>query len=132
MVEKTITVAVYARTNGHEGDEVNQVAQCIAYVTEHIGDNCNITVYEDEGQSNNSFNEMISNQHQYDYVVTYSLNLIADNVIDLSSILNGLTDKGTILICLKEQFDCSAVVGKALMRMVNAFAELEREIIEEG
>ena len=50
---------------------------------------------------------------------------------DFSALIEELNDKSIAFICIKEEFDTSKPMGKAMMYIASVFAQLERETIAE-
>lgn len=97
-----------------------------------------ITVYEDEGFSAKNtdrpqFKQMLEEikRKRFDYVVCYRLDRISRNVSDFSSLIEDLNNRDISFICIKEEFDTSKPMGKAMMYIASVFAQLERETIAE-
>ncbi len=118
----------------------NQIEMCKAYIkAKHpaVGDG-DITVYEDEGFSAKNtdrpqFQQMLRDIRLYqpDYVVCYRLDRISRNVSDFSSLIEELNTRNISFVCIKEEFDTSKPMGKAMMYIASVFAQLERETIAE-
>lgn len=136
-------IAIYSRKSKFtgKGESIeNQIELCRNYITEHIPNSAQaeILIYEDEGFSGKNlqrpkFQEMmaISKQKHFDYIVCYRLDRISRSVSDFSSLIEDLNIQKTAFICIKEQFDTSNPMGKAMMYIASVFAQLERETIAE-
>lgn len=138
---RKLRIAIYSRksvyTNKGESIE-NQIEMCKQYIFSKIENVTpkDITVYEDEGFSAKStdrpqFQKMINdiNKIHYDYIVCYRLDRISRNVSDFASLIEDLNDRSISFICIKEEFDTSKPMGKAMMYIASVFAQLERETI---
>lgn len=136
-------VAIYSRKSVYtgKGESIeNQVEMCKQYISEkirHVTEK-DITVYEDEGFSGKNtdrpeFQRMLHDikQKQYDYVICYRLDRISRNVSDFATLIEDLNDRSIAFICIKEEFDTSKPMGKAMMYIASVFAQLERETIAE-
>lgn len=66
-----------------------------------------------------------------DYIICYRLDRISRNVSDFSGLIEELNDRSISFICIKEEFDTSKPMGKAMMYIASVFAQLERETIAE-
>lgn len=66
-----------------------------------------------------------------EYVVCYRLDRISRNVSDFSSLIEDLNSYNISFVCIKEEFDTSKPMGKAMMYIASVFAQLERETIAE-
>lgn len=131
--------AIYSRKSKFtgKGESIeNQVQLCMDYAK-----NLGITeflVYEDEGFSGGStdrpkFKEMIEDakNKKFDYLICYRLDRISRNVSDFSSLIEDLNKLDMSFISIKEQFDTSTPMGRAMMYISSVFAQLERETIAE-
>lgn len=134
--------AIYSRKSKFtgKGDSVeNQVEMCTNYIKTHFQEqDIEISVYEDEGFSGKSLNRphfiAMMNQERsepFDYIVVYRLDRISRNVGDFASLIEKLNKYETSFICIKEQFDTSTPMGRAMMNIAAVFAQLERETIAE-
>jgi len=135
--------AIYSRKSVYtgKGESVeNQIGMCKKYIFSKFDgvSESDITVYEDEGfsaQNTNRprFQQMLKDikQKKFDYVVCYRLDRISRNVSDFSSLIEDLNDRNISFICIKEEFDTSKPMGKAMMYIASVFAQLERETIAE-
>ena len=113
---------------------------CKQYIHSKFSDvsDADITVYEDEGFSAKNtdrpqFQQMLRDikLKKPDFVVCYRLDRISRNVSDFSSLIEDLNDRSISFICIKEEFDTSKPMGKAMMYIASVFAQLERETIAE-
>lgn len=136
-------IAIYSRKSKFtgKGESIeNQVEMCRDYIFKMMLDvsNEDISVYEDEGFSAKNldrpqFQQMMEdlNTVHYDYIVVYRLDRISRNVSDFSGLVEKLNKKNVSFICIKEQFDTSTPMGRAMMYIASVFAQLERETIAE-
>ena len=113
---------------------------CKQYIHSKFSDvaDTDITVYEDEGFSAKNtdrpqFQQMLQDikLKKPDFVVCYRLDRISRNVGDFSSLIEDLNDRDISFVCIKEEFDTSKPMGKAMMYIASVFAQLERETIAE-
>lgn len=95
-----------------------------------------IWVYEDEGFSGKTlerpqFRRMMTDLRREapDFVVCYRLDRISRSVVDFAGLIETLNAKGVAFLCIREQFDTSTPMGKAMMYIASVFAQLERETI---
>lgn len=119
----------------------NQAEMCRQYICSKFDDSFterDITVYEDEGFSAKNtdrprFKQMLADirTQRPDYLVCYRLDRISRNVSDFSALIEELNARGISFICIKEEFDTSKPMGKAMMYIASVFAQLERETIAE-
>lgn len=113
---------------------------CRQYIFAKVpgADDTSVTVYEDEGFSAKNtdrpqFQQMLRDikLKKPDFVVCYRLDRISRNVSDFSSLIEDLNDRSISFVCIKEEFDTSKPMGKAMMYIASVFAQLERETIAE-
>lgn len=136
-------IAIYSRKSKYtgKGESIgNQIQLCREYISSHFpeaSDN-EIFVYEDEGFSAKNldrpqFRAMMSEAKKapFDCIVVYRLDRISRNVGDFASLIEELNGMQTAFICIKEQFDTSTSMGRAMMNIAAVFAQLERETIAE-
>jgi len=117
----------------------NQIEICRQYIsTIENSSAAEIAVYEDEGYSGKNtdrpeFQKMLADirANKPDYVVCYRLDRISRNVSDFSSLIEEFNDRGISFVCVKEEFDTSKPMGKAMMYIASVFAQLERETLAE-
>ena len=136
-------IYIYSRKSVYtgKGESVeNQIEMCKEYISTKIpaSDDAEIVVYEDEGFSAKNtdrpqFQQMLRDikQNKPAYVVCYRLDRISRNVSDFSSLIEDLNNRNISFICIKEEFDTSKPMGKAMMYIASVFAQLERETIAE-
>ncbi len=67
----------------------------------------------------------------FNYIVVYRLDRISRNVGDFAGLIERLSAMNTAFVCIKEQFDTSTPMGRAMMNIAAVFAQLERETIAE-
>ena len=133
--------AIYSRKSifTGKGESIeNQIEMCKDYYLRHYGDNVEFIIYEDEGFSGGNtkrpkFQEMLSDikLKKFDTLICYRLDRISRNVADFSSTLELLQDNNIDFISIKEQFDTSTPMGRAMVYISSVFAQLERETIAE-
>lgn len=134
-------IAIYSRKSKYtgKGDSIeNQVEMCKEYVTKFIPEEVEFEVYEDEGFSGGTldrpnFKRLIKNikSNNIDILVCYRLDRISRNVSDFSSTLELLQAHNCAFISIKEQFDTTSPMGRAMIYISSVFAQLERETIAE-
>ena len=134
---------IYARKSVFtgKGESIeNQIEMCIAYIRSKFPDvkDSDIVIYKDEGFSAKNtdrpeFQKMLMDLkvRKPDYVVCYRLDRISRNVSDFSSLIEDLNEREVSFICIKEEFDTSKPMGKAMMYIASVFAQLERETVAE-
>lgn len=136
-------IAIYSRksVDTGKGESIeNQIGMCRDYIATRIpgASDAEMIVYEDEGFSGKSldrpqFQKMLADSQKggIDYIVCYRLDRISRSVSDFSSLIEDLNERKIAFICIKEQFDTSTPMGRAMMYIASVFAQLERETIAE-
>lgn len=138
-----LRIAIYSRKSVYtgKGDSIeNQVQMSKQYIfsrLENVTEE-DIAVYEDEGYSAKSadrpeFQRMLKDlrEDQLDCIVCYRLDRISRNVGDFAQLIEEINKRGVTFLCIKEEFDTSKPMGKAMMYIASVFAQLERETIAE-
>lgn len=134
-------IAIYSRKSVFtgKGDSIeNQVQLCKEYIHLHYPEDNEITIYEDEGFSGGNINrpkfqELLrdAREKKFDCLICYRLDRISRNVSDFSTLIEELNDLKISFVSIKEQFDTSTPMGRAMMYISSVFAQLERETIAE-
>ena len=133
-------VAIYSRKSKYtgKGDSIeNQIEMCKNYVLRTLTD-VEFLIYEDEGYSGGNldrpeFKRLMEDikTGNIDYLVCYRLDRISRNVADFSGTLEILQENHCNFISIKEQFDTTTPMGRAMIYIASVFAQLERETIAE-
>lgn len=137
-----IRVAIYSRKSRESdtGDSIeNQIKMCKNYCANHyIDEKIEYSVYQDEGFSGKNtdrpkFQELLTDikAKKFDKLICYRLDRISRSVADFSSTLELLQTYSCDFISIKEQFDTSTPMGRAMIYIASVFAQLERETIAE-
>ena len=136
-------LAIYSRKSKFtgKGESIgNQIQLCREYISAHFPEvrDDEIFIYEDEGFSAKNldrpqFRAMMKSARKspFDCIVVYRLDRISRNVGDFACLIEELNGMHTAFICIKEQFDTSTSMGRAMMNIAAVFAQLERETIAE-
>lgn len=134
--------AIYSRKSRFtgKGESIeNQVQMCKEYIKRNFPEETyDFQIFEDEGFSGGNINrpefqrllKEIKNK-KFDVLICYRLDRISRNVSDFSSTLEMLQDYDVDFISIKEQFDTSTPMGRAMVYISSVFAQLERETIAE-
>ena len=107
-----------------------------------IKDYCNLKnyqlrVFEDKGISGKNINrkayqEMLKNIDNCDLVIVYKIDRLARSLIDLLNFINLLDSKNKGFVSIADTgIDTTNPNGKLLIQILGAFAEFERNIINE-
>lgn len=138
-----MNVAIYSRKSKFtgKGESIdNQVQMCKDYLLKlnRNDESYNFLIYEDEGFSGSNTNrpkfQMLMKDvslKKFDLLICYRLDRISRNVADFSSTLETLQRYNVNFISIKEQFDTSSPIGRAMIYIASVFAQLERETIAE-
>lgn len=136
-------IAIYSRKSKFtgKGESIeNQVVLCREYIQRNIPEakDSDILLYEDEGFSAKNLDRpqfrlmmQSARKQPFNYIVVYRLDRISRNVGDFATLIEELNGMNTAFICIKEQFDTSTPMGRAMMNIAAVFAQLERETIAE-
>ena len=143
-MENKFKIAIYSRKSKFtgKGESVeNQVEMCKAYLKskfpESYGDE-GLYIYEDEGFSGSHINRpeflnmmQAAKARKFHMVICYRLDRISRNISDFAKLIDELNNLGIAFISIKEQFDTSSPMGRAMMYIASVFSQLERETIGE-
>ena len=135
-------IAIYSRKSvfSEKGESIeNQIQLCTEYINMHYSiSKKDILVYQDEGYSGGNTNRPMfrklledANNKVFDCLVCYRLDRISRNVSDFSSLIEHLNKLNIDFVSIKEQFDTSTPMGRAMLYISSVFAQLERETIAE-
>jgi len=136
-------IAIYSRKSKFtgKGESIgNQVELCKEYVRNMFGeeyvDRC--VVFEDEGFSGGNlkrpdFQRMMDDvrKHKFKAIIVYRLDRISRNISDFTGLIDELTKLDVSFVSIREQFDTSTPMGRAMMFIISVFSQLERETIAE-
>jgi len=132
--------AIYSRKSKStdKGESIdNQIKLCKEHIKRCFpNEKIEIQLYnEGEGFSGGDstrkkFNELIydASKKKYDVLICYRLDRVARSVADFSDLIEKLNDNNISFISVKEQFDTTTPMGRAMMYIASVFAQLEREI----
>lgn len=116
----------------------NQIQMCRQYIAAQFGEEAPVSVYEDEGFSGGNldrprFRQMMKDAESGEFaaVVVYRLDRISRNIGDFAMLIEELGRRGIGFISIREQFDTSSPMGRAMMYIASVFSQLERETIAE-
>ena len=138
-----MVIFIYSRKSKWtgRGDSVeNQIAMCREYIQYNIegAGKADIIEYEDEGYSGKNtkrpqFQKMMQEirQGNCDYLVCYKLDRLGSNIADLANLIESLNKLEVSFVSIKERFDTSTPIGKAMLYFAGVLAQMEREQIAE-
>lgn len=134
-------IAIYSRKSKFtgKGDSVeNQVQMCEEYIKSHFQNVKDVYIYEDEGFSGGNadrpkFQEMLrdARNKKFNILICYRLDRVSRNIADFSTLIEDLQQYDISFVSIREQFDTSTPMGRAMMYIASVFAQLERETIAE-
>lgn len=134
-----INVAIYPRKSVYRDNSESvavQVKLCKEYASLIYREkNINYLIYDkDEGFSGKntdrpSYSALMNDAKNglLDVVIVYKLDRISRNVQDFSSTFSMLQEHDVAFVSVKESFDTSTPIGRTVMYILAAFAQLERE-----
>ena len=136
-------IAIYSRKSRFtgKGESIgNQVDMCRTYIATTFGAAYaeNAIVFEDEGFSGGNLNRpdfkrmmKAAEKRQFRAVVVYRLDRISRNISDFAALIEQLGHLKIDFISIRESFDTSSPMGRAMMYIASVFSQLERETIAE-
>ena len=118
-------IAIYSRKSKFtgKGESIgNQVELCKEYIRNLFGEEYveRCVVFEDEGFSGGNLMRP-----------AYRLDRISRNISDFAGLTDELNKLGVSFVSIREQFDTSSSMGRAMMFIISVFSQLERETIAE-
>ena len=134
-----MVIGIYPRKSVYRdnSDSVTvQVELCKEYAAIVLkGQELDFRVYDkDEGFSGKntkrpSFQELMRDvrKNELDVVMVYKLDRISRNVREFSTMYEAFEEHGVAFVSVKESFDTSTPIGRTVMYILAAFAQLERE-----
>ncbi len=138
-----MNIFIYSRKSkwtGRGESVENQIAMCRDYIQYNIegASQAEITVFEDEGYSGKNtnrpqFQKMMQEIKKggCDYLVCYKLDRLGRNIADLANLVETLNKLNVSFLSIKERFDTSTPIGKAMLYFAGVLAQMEREQIAE-
>ena len=134
--------AIYSRKSRYtgKGESIeNQIQLCKEHAIKFLEIvEENFFVYEDEGFSGGNtnrpqFQRMMKDakEKKFDVIICYRLDRISRNVSDFSNLIKDLKKNNVDFVSIREQFDTTTPMGRAMMYIASVFSQLERETIAE-
>lgn len=136
-------IAIYARKSrlSDKGESIhNQIDSCKNYIRQwgNISEEVEFLIYKDEGFSGGNidrphFKQMLSDAkaNKFNKLICYRLDRVSRNIADFSNTYELLNEHNIEFVSVKEQFDTSTPIGRAMLNIAMVFAQLERETIAE-
>ena len=132
------TAYAYIRSSTKEEVEQGSNERQIKAIKEYCNiKNYDIRIFEDKGISGKNINrkgyqEMLNNIDNCDLVIVYKIDRLARSLIDLLNFINLLDSRNKGFISIADTgIDTTNPNGKLLIQILGAFAEFERNIINE-
>lgn len=136
-------IAIYARKSrlSDKGESINnQIDTCKNYIHQwgNVGEDIEFIIYKDEGFSGGNtdrpqFQQMLNDAKasKFQKLICYRLDRVSRSIADFSNTYELLNEHGIEFVSVKEQFDTSTPIGRAMLNISMVFAQLERETIAE-
>lgn len=133
-------IAIYTRKSkaSDKGESIQtQIKMCEEYIQRLYPEEETKIIYYDEGEGKSGgdsqrtkFRKLMSDakKNVYNVLICYRLDRIARNVGAFSDLIEELSAHNISFISVKEQFDTTTPMGRAMMYIASVFAQLEREI----
>ena len=133
MAKTADTIAIYSRKSRYtgKGESIgNQIDLCREYIRTHYGDAAaeHAVVFEDEGFSGGNLNRpdfkkmmTAAKERKFKAIVVYRLDRISRNISDFSSLIEELGRLGIDFVSIRESFDTSSPMGRAMMYIASVF-----------
>ncbi len=140
MKKQFVIYSRKSRFTGKGESIENQIEMCRQYIATHYGQEEAeaALIYEDEGFSGGNlerpkFKKMMSDSQKIEFaaIVVYRLDRISRNIGDFAKLIEDLCNRHIDFISIREQFDTSSPMGRAMMYIASVFSQLERETIAE-
>jgi site-specific DNA recombinase len=134
--------AIYSRKSKFtgKGESVeNQIQLCKEHAMKFLEiKETDIKIYEDEGFSGRNMNRpnfqkllKDAKRREFDLLICYRLDRISRNITDFTNLIKDLNKYNVDFISIREQFDTTTPMGRAMMYIASVFSQLERETIAE-
>jgi site-specific DNA recombinase len=137
-------IAIYARKSktSDKGESIdNQIDSCKDYITRWSSldsKEVEFIIYKDEGFSGSNidrpqFKTLLKDAKKglFNMLICYRLDRVSRNIADFSNTYELLQENNIEFVSVKEQFDTSTPIGRAMLNIAMVFAQLERETIAE-
>lgn len=129
--------ALYPRVStpnqAEEGESLDEQVEKLRNFCAYKGWN-SIHVYREEGFSGKdtkrpAFQRLMADVHKgkINTVIVKKVDRLSRSIIDFENIYKAFDEKNVDLISLQENFDTSTAIGRAVIRIVLVFAQMERE-----
>ena len=126
-------VAIYCRVSTDDQTNENQILILSEYCTRMGFD---YEVFEEIESSRKTrpiqydlYNRLL--RKEFDGLVIYKFDRWARSTMELVGHMESLINKGILIYSYQENIDLSTSMGRAMLSIISAFAQLERDIIRE-
>lgn len=126
-------VAIYARVSTEDQTCENQVIPLKQYC-ERMGYEYEVFTEQESSRKTRPIQWELYNRllrKEFDGLVIYKFDRWARSTSELVEHMNRLVEKGVLVFSYTENIDLSASMGRAMLTIISAFAQLERDIIRE-
>lgn len=127
-------IAIYVRKSVEVKDSVSietQIQMCQNYFADT---ECEFETFSDDGYTGANierpaFQRLLrkTQLNSFNAVVCYKLDRISRKVLDIADFFELLEKTDTKFICVKDNYDTSTPMGRAMLYFASVFAQLERE-----
>jgi DNA invertase Pin-like site-specific DNA recombinase len=128
-----MNVAIYVRVSTEEQTNENQKLPLIQYCKRM---DWTYEIFEEKESSRNTrpiqvllYNKLL--RKEFDALVIYKFDRWARSTKELIDHMERLVEKGVIIYSYSENFDLNSSMGRAMLTIISAFAQLERDLIRE-
>ena len=128
-------IAAYLRKSVKGDDSSISIEAQLEIIKNYFNkENCEFTVYEDNGFSGGNINrpafiKMMEERKNYNVIACYKLDRMARNTLDFLTTFEMLKKEGIDLVCVQDNYDPRTPSGKMMMTLLASLAEMERENI---
>lgn len=126
-------VAIYCRVSTQEQNLDNQKLPLIAYAERM---NWEYEIFEEKESSRNTrpiqvllYNKLL--RKEFDGLLIYKFDRWARSTTELLEHIESLINKNVLIYSYGENIDLSSSMGRAMLTIISAFAQLERDLIKE-
>ena len=132
-IDKKMKVAIYVRVSTGDQTTENQAIPLIKYASA-MGWNYDIISETESTRKTRPkqwelYNKLL--RKEYDGLLIYKFDRWARSTKELIEHVERLLDKGISIYSYSENIDLSSSMGRAMLTIISAFAQLERDLISE-
>lgn len=128
-------IAIYVRVSRVDQNPDNQKLQLEAYA-QRMGWAGQYEVFEEKESTRNTrpvqwdlYNRLL--RREFDTLLIWKFDRWARSTRELIEHMENMKERGVNLISLTENLDLNTSMGKAMLTIISAFAQLERDLISE-